>query len=56
LRVVRLMSPRLSAGMVALSPTASVPIGYVIGLGIIVSPCFNHGVSVSIRFFSYSLS
>jgi len=56
LRLVRLASPFLVAGMVALSPTSSVPIGYVIGLGIIVFPCFNHGVSVSIRFFSYTLS
>jgi hypothetical protein len=38
LRLVRLASPFLVAGMVALSPTSSVPMGYVIGLGIIRTP------------------
>jgi hypothetical protein len=32
---VRLAKPFLSAGMVALSPTSSAPIGYVIGRAII---------------------
>jgi hypothetical protein len=32
LRLVRFASPTLAAGMVATSPTSSVPIGYIIGL------------------------
>ena len=34
-RLVRFAMPFLSAGMVATSPTSSVPIGYIIGLATI---------------------
>ena len=40
LRLVRFIEPFLSAGMVATSPTSSVPIGYIIGLATI-SPALS---------------
>ena len=38
LRLVRFASPLLAAGMVPTSPTSSVPIGYIIGRLISVTP------------------